>query len=227
MPSERIVRSQINELIQTVLKSNVSPDTLTFVPAIPKTSLQLRLPLRIAYEDPSFFFEISFTSRGKFQSYFFPDNRFETRNSYNDTWSPVIAQFETWLAVVGAESSQPDPWALLDQGSFLKDAIPSASGAQQLFSGSELARLRGFLIEAKRFLVAEAGPTDEQLDLINERLDYLKQSAERQNKQDWAHTAVGVMFTIAIGLAMAPEQANRLLELTADFIKTIFMPLLK
>jgi hypothetical protein len=228
MASPRIVRSQINELIQTVLKSNVLPNTLKFAPAIPKTALLIDLPLSVSYEDTSISFRISYDSGDStFGAHFFPNEKLEPEGGWHKTWSPVIDKFEIWLAVVAKETSQPDPWALLDQGSILKDQIPSARGAEEMFNGPELARLRGFLSEARNLLVAEVNPNPEQLSLIDERLSYLEESAKRQNKQDWAHTAVGVMFTIAIGLVMAPDQANRLFQLTANFIKLIFVPLLK
>ena len=228
MPSPRIVRSQINELVQAILQSGVLPNMLKFIPAIPKTALQIQLPLKVTYEDPSFYFSISYDkSDDTFGAHFFPNNKLEMGRGWHKTWSAVIGQLVVWLAAVAKETSQPDPWELLDQGSILKDQIPSARGAEEKFSDSELVKLRGFLSEARNLLVAEVKPNTGQLNLIDERLSYLDESAKRQSKQDWAHTAVGVMFTIAIGLAMAPEQANRLLQLTANFIKIIFVPLLK
>src|SRR5206468_186767 len=115
--------------------------------------------------------------------------------------------------------------ALLNQGSILADQIP-VDDQSATFDGQELERLHQHIESVREFLLSSAEPTESQLQLIDEKLKYLEDSARRQSKQDWAHTAIGVMCTIAIGLAMAPEQAQRLFALTSEFLKTIFMHLL-
>jgi hypothetical protein len=126
---------------------------------------------------------------------------------------------------IQTELSEPDPWTLLKEGSILADQIPAdVEGAT--FSEEELRRLHQHLESVREFLLSSVEPTETQVQLIDEKLRYLEQAARRQSKQDWAHTAIGVTFTIAIGLAMAPEQAQKLFSLTSEFLRTIFLRLL-
>ncbi len=65
-------------------------------------------------------------------------------------------------------------------------------------------------VKRMRTAMTEAGIalTQDQWQFINDRLDYLVVAAARQAREDWKHTAIGVLVTIVTGLALAPEAAQ-------------------
>ncbi len=144
-----------------------------------------------------------------------------------DKWSQVTGDFSTWLERIQKELAEPDPWLLLRQGNILLDEILLDKEVGESFDQNELRRLHEFIQTLRQFLISEVTPNAEQLRLIEERLRYLEESAKRQNKKDWAHTAIGIIVTIAVGLAMSPEQAHKLFTLTSEFVNTLFMKLLR
>jgi hypothetical protein len=230
MPSQSIFRTELNALVKSLLNSGLDETGFEFSKDFSNKVFDLQLPLQITHKDSGFYFIVDW-ERDSFGSTSFTMSSFPsmTRDDdieYVNIWDAVISSLESWLERVRTEVSQPDPWLLLNQGTILKDSIP-VSGASEKFNEMELFKIHEYLQSIRQLLISDTNPSQGQLELIDERLSYLEDSATRQSKQDWAHTAVGVMFTVAIGLAMAPDQANKLLQLTASFIKTIFVPLLK
>jgi len=215
------------------LDSELERSTFRFAQDLSKTSFKFELPLKVTHKSTGFYFEIAALMPPKpprltyFRATYYPGSAPLAYVANCKEWSGVIKRLDYWLRVLEKEVSQPDPWLLLNQGTVLKDTIPAVAGMVEKFDKAELSKVHEHLDTIRQFLISETRPSKEQLKLIDERLSYLESSASRQSKQDWAHTAIGVMFTIAIGLAMAPEQANRLLQFTANFIKMIFVPLLK
>ena len=232
MPSQFIFRSQLNDFLQAIIESTIPPEAFEFSKDLSNTTFKFDLPLTVIHRVSRFYFDVSFY-RGPssgievFRLKVLPGPEPRETNDSCDTWDQVVSALSVWLGRVQRELSQPDPWVLLNQGTILKDTIPTLYGRVEKFNEVELSKVHDHLKSIREFLLSETDPSHEQLRLIDERLSYLEDSAKRQSKQDWAHTAVGVMFTIAIGLAMAPEQANKLLQLTANFIKLIFVPLLE
>src|SRR5215213_2915668 len=216
MPSQFIFRSQLNELIQTILEANFASGSIEFDKDLSKTDLQIELPLRIIYKGSNFhYFEISFRSSryapsGYFRTEYFPGAEANKESHLNTLWPEIIEQLKSWMNIIKRELSQPDPWILLNQGDVLTNQIPDSGDAAEKLSEEDVQRLYEYTKSLKEFLVSEIKPSQDQLKLIDERLKYLEESAKRQNKRDWAHTAIGVTFTIAIGLALAPEQASKL-----------------
>jgi hypothetical protein len=228
MPSPFIFRSQLNELIKAILEENFI-DSVEFDKDLSKTDLQIELPLRITHKGSNSFFNIRFSS--SFSSTYFVVEYFpgvEAKQEYHlaTAWSEILEWLKSWINVIQRELSQPDPWILLTQGSILTDSIPDSDNITEKLSEEDFHRLGEFTNSLREFLVSEIKLSQDQFKLIDERLEYLEESAKRQNKRDWAHTAIGVTFTIAIGLALAPEQASKLLALTSEFLRTLFIKLL-
>jgi hypothetical protein len=227
MASQFIVRSQLNQLIQTVLQSLVAPDALSFIPDISQTSLQVKLPLRVTLVDHAYFsFEIRYSNADYFHVQYYPDMHRQPTLQSVSSWVSVIKKFREWVEVVGEELAEPDPWSLLKQGSLLTESIPTGSGKDEGFTELELTRVHEHLDGIRDFLISEIKPSLDQLKGIDERFSYLEESARRQSKQDWANTVIGVVFTIATGLALAPDQANKLFQLTSTLLRSIAMKLI-
>jgi hypothetical protein len=226
MPSQMIFRSQLNELIQTVIGEDFAPGSIKFDRDISKTDLQIQLPITIRYKDSDYYFKISFHTSAYYISEYFPGLEPKKESRIFDSWSKAVGWAKTWMDIIKRELSQPNPWILLNQGNMVTDTIPDDNKVPEKLNEEDFRKIHEYIRAIKEFVVSEIKPSPDQIKEIDDRLNYLEESAKRQNKRDWAHTAIGVTFTIAIGLALAPEQASKLFSLTSEFLKTIFMKLL-
>ena len=60
--------------------------------------------------------------------------------------------------------------------------------------------------------------TGDQNQFVRDKLSYLADAAKRQRSADWIHTSIGVLVTIMMGLALAPDEARELLLLTKNLL---------
>lgn len=221
-----IVRSQLNDVVRAIVSSGIDRNDFSFHPAISQSVLSVALPLKIKFGSSSFFFEL-YDYAGDLRVSLFPNAELRGKGGINcPTFDAVIERLNEWLEIVRSQAEQPDPWELLTEGSVLTSNIPVSSGNDEVLNDSELARVREHLAAIRQFLISELSPNADQMKLIEEKLSYLEASARRQTKQDWAHTAIGVVFSIAVGVALAPDQANRLFLLTSEFLQTLFVKLI-
>jgi hypothetical protein len=217
-----ILRSQLNNLIRLIpTYCDISMHAFRLEPEPVTTNFQVELPVRLVCEGTTFFFEL----RSDRDCRHFPGSGGRVNDWHFVSWSQIVTQFKTWLEVIRSEFLEPEPWTLLNEAKILGAEVSSAQDSET-FEEQELATMREHLNVIRDFLIAQVEPTTEQLRLINEKMSYLESAATRQTKMDWANTAVGVMFTIATGLALAPDQANRLFRLTSQLVKTVFMRLI-
>lgn len=223
-----LLRSQLNELVRLALHAGIGSGALNFSEDLSKSSFNVGLPFRIWIQDMNLFFTIGYSEGQRAYSVeFFPSGIPRSAFALRYKWSQVTGDFSTWLERIQKELAEPDPWLLRRQGNILLGEIPLDKEVGEAFEQHELRRLHEFTQALRQFLISEVTPSAEQLRLIEERLHYLEESAKRQNKKDWAHTAIGTIVTIAVGLAMSPEQAHKLFTLTSEFVNTLFMKLLR
>jgi hypothetical protein len=105
-------------------------------------------------------------------------------------------------------------------------SIPTTEAQADRLSEHDLRLVHEFVAHIRELLVSELAPTEQQLAVIDERLGHLEAAAKTQDRKDWAYTAVGVVVTIATSLTLPPEVGHKLLVLTSELLKTIFMRLL-
>jgi hypothetical protein len=221
---QTIFRSQLNKFVELLVSNEIFQNGFELVQDLSKTELIVPLPLRVVHLKTQFYFEVE-----GFNEFFrvgvLPGHTPEIETDFLTNWSHVVDACGEWISRVKREVGQPDPWLLLKQGQILVEEIP-ATDQEEKITPQEQERIEEFVRSLKQFIKDEVNPNDSQLKLVDEKLTYLLESARRQGKRDWAHTAVGVVFTIAIGLAMAPEQANKLIHLTSIFLRTLFIKFL-
>jgi hypothetical protein len=221
-----IVRSQLNDVVRAIVSSGIDRNDFSIHPAITQSVLAVELPMKITFGESSFFFEL-YDYGGELRVNLFPTAELTKKGAITcPTFDAVIERLNEWLEIVRSQTEQPDPWVLLTEGSVLTSNIPISSGNDKVLNDNELAGVREHLAAIRQFLISELSPNADQMKLIEEKLSYLEASARRQTKQDWAHTAIGVVFSIAVGVALAPDQANRLFLMTSEFLQTLFVKLI-
>lgn len=137
------------------------------------------------------------------------------------SWSLQLSYVDTWLRSVKREAKEPDLWAAILQEKILVLAATSPKGRDAPFSAKERRYVSSQLKNLKRHLSTTQNLSNSQMRFITARLNYLEEAAQRQGRRDWIHTAIGVLFTIAVGVALAPDSARELFRLAGTLFQRL------
>lgn len=238
-----IFRSQVNELLGVIIESGISTERFGFYKSdgeplfgndLSRDILEVELPVRITLEGTEFYFRIRYKHKSdewpvEFRADYFPS--FGAGQTFDEktvwSWSGVLKCLRKWIQRLEHEITQPDPWSVYTQGKVLGGDLPSGNIGSERISAEELRRVRNQTRLIREYVVKEAKPTKQQLDEINEKLDYMEESAQRLNKRDWANIAISTILNIVTSLAMDRLKAQGLFGLVAETIRFISVPMLR
>ena len=66
-------------------------------------------------------------------------------------------------------------------------------------------------------MISKFGKQKAEEKIINDKLDYILETLNRQGKKDWMHTSIGVFATLASSLCLSGEQAVIFWQTIKDF----------
>jgi hypothetical protein len=138
------------------------------------------------------------------------------------SFSRALEVFEHWLdrqiKTAIDEELLPDLWATAVE----QLAGSGDSRAVELdFTPEEREQLKLALSTFRLRLIEEFHPTAEQLDAINEKLDYLKAAVDRLNKFDWKGVALSTLIGISTNLSLDTERGRQLYGLFQQALSAI------
>jgi len=142
-------------------------------------------------------------------------------------WYKQLEYAKTWLRSLKKQIDAPDLWTTIIKE---KDLIITALDnriTNSTFNNKEKSNLALRIKELEEYIKNTYVLSTDQISLLNNKLEYLIEASERQGKKDWLHTAIGVLFTIIIGLSLAPEESRDLFQFASDIIKQIIEGTLK
>ncbi len=144
----------------------------------------------------------------------------ETESSYTQGTRPIkiiYGYFRKWLTDYAlpyiSDLSEPDLWSQI--GGSLQPAGHLLIGDPEprQFSAAEKQQMK-LSMEEFRSLVAERfGPSADALSVIDERLSYLSDAAERLNRFDWRGVALSSLISISTALYLNTQEGKELFEI--------------
>lgn len=141
----------------------------------------------------------------------------------------VYDAFSDWytnhVAIYLAEVTAPDLWAQIQSQKPVVSDEPVGSDDREQFSKSEQDQIQMAISEFRQIIIEKHAPTDEQLQLINNRLDYLSEQVSLLNRINWRALALGTLIAVIIQLYLGQEQGKELFELGQRIFSNI-VPLL-
>ncbi len=176
---------------------------------------------RLKYRDGHFYFQFDFRNYlGTLIHYssFSPGKEKAVEDHFADSWSAQAADAREWASVLKREIDAPDLWLEIKKYQATFSLVPPAKLLNEPIPAYEADQIG----EALRLLTDEIKKqfklTTQQNEFVRSKLDYLADAAKRQPRLDWVHTCIGVLITIAMGLAMAPAEASKLWQLTKELL---------
>lgn len=136
------------------------------------------------------------------------------------SWEEQLSLVENWLTNLMREIQAPDLWSLLSEQIALVEAA-AADSPNTPFSTAEMEKIADGLRELQAYIENTQHLDAQKHGYLNSMLGYLVDASQRQGRQDWLHTAIGVLFTIVVGLAMAPDQAKEIFRFVDNVLQAI------
>jgi len=121
------------------------------------------------------------------------------------------------------EQEVPDLWEQLQKYAQQETFIGTAEISNTPFTFPEVENIISSLDRLNVQIENNFNLQGEQLAFVKREIEYLKEATKRQGRKDWMHTSIGVIVSIAMGLALSPEKAKLLWEL----VKSCFVGILQ
>jgi hypothetical protein len=129
----------------------------------------------------------------------------------------VYEWFVRWLLgevhVYVDEKTLPDLWAQIEQQRQLVTANRLLPHEISFFTEQEKPPLRTSIRQFRLLVCENFKPTQEQLGIIDERLDYLSKAVDRLNRFDWKSVALNTVLTVVVALSCDTEKGRLLWNL--------------
>ena len=116
---------------------------------------------------------------------------------YNGTWEGQKQLCWNWADRLKLELESRDLWTELARYQESFTLSPREEIEDTPISAEEADEIRNSIEELEAKLFESYSLGEEQQKFISGRLDYLAETARRQGKFTWVHTAIGVLVTIA------------------------------
>lgn len=118
-----------------------------------------------------------------------------------------------WLQSLKREIETPDLWAQFKQYQITSEVLEDEENPNSQFTEEQLSRVTYGIEQIRTYLLKEY-QREAETRLINEKLDYLIDSAKKQGRIDWKNIFVSTIISIGTSLTLSPEQFNH--------VKTVF-----
>lgn len=169
-----------------------------------------------------------FTIKYKFDYFSFTVTRKEidefivTIHSINNTrkgssvvkWPGIISKFELWTKELNKEINTPTGWENFESENYLNNEFADLN---KPFTIEEKIETRNSLKYLKSKIV-DLNIQDEQLEIIEGKIDELSSKIDELSKFDWKSLFIGTIASIIMSLSLPSESAGMLWE----YIKSAF-----
>lgn len=173
---------------------------------------------RLWHEQSGYFIEFSYwESQGYYYITCSPAEGFPKKSFKIDLWHNVLSLVQRWAFNLRQQIDAPDLWGQLGKYT----AYLSLPPAEELPPDEPISAVDAAEIEDRLWLFADK--VEKRFNLVGDDLKFLRYQtdvlidiAKRSSNKAFVYSAVGVIATIAMSLAMSPEQVKALWQLLHD-----------
>ena len=129
----------------------------------------------------------------------------------------VYGQFKKWLTEHVTDYVDdlmtPDLWAQIEKGKPLVTGDKISGDELTKFSEEEKIQLRLSINEFRQTIITNLCPSETEMQIIEDRLQYLGEALDRLNRFDWRGIALSSLISITTALSLDTEKGRLLYEL--------------
>ncbi len=225
MDKHILLKSQKNEIFELILSREFDPINFQWCEVQSERHRDLPTVPELRFVDSGFFFVFD-TERDRHVARYSPGSERLVVEGAPATWMAQKNHFRTWLSFLKREIEQPDLWYEISKYQLPSDSDSTPADFNEPFTVNEFEQIERGLDQIKSHLLENFAESEEHVQFVEERLQYLTESAKRQGRKDWLHTCIGVIFTMATSLTLAPEEAQNIWLMIKSFVSGIvqFLP---
>lgn len=149
---------------------------------------------------------------------------YEPEGGWED-FDGLTEDFNDWLQnhvkLYIQEQAEPDLWARIESQTPLVNGAAISQEDTNVFSDDEKIRVRMSINEFRILLIKNFKPKSEEIEVINDRLEYLSNSVDRLNKIDWRSVAITTLIAISTTLSLDTEKGRLLFDLFKQIFSSV------
>lgn len=119
------------------------------------------------------------------------------------------------------EEDIPNLWDKLGDFSNIDMSRSFSERDLGFFTAPEKDQVRKSLREFRRLLLEEYNPVNDQLELIDEKLEYLSEAVDRLNRFDWKGVALATTIGIATTMTIDTNTLPKIIQLFQQAFETV------
>lgn len=208
MAQHKLLRSQSNDVFNVLRDAGLDPEMFEWETRQTVNRADIQVPV-LVHRPTDYFFQFDYMRDGHYAR-FSPGRESLIDSEYPGGWPGQLGYVYKWIDYLKREIEAPDLWSSLQQERLLVDAATSSEGEDRPFTQDEVRYISGQLHELKEYIFQTQQLSSEQHEVVELRLNYLADSATRQNRTDWLHTLTGVLLSLVFSLAMSSDGAREL-----------------
>lgn len=209
-----------NELFHLITELGFNPDEFDLIEdtekEFPTTTISykntpLKFIIRNSPENYEYF-DYQYTPYGP--GYVLTD--FEPLNDFTDfntTYSVLKGWLKYTIKGYNEDAQEPDLWSEFKKGNKTLNINQIDFNDKSTFSLDEKKQILMAINELKSLIHKNLQTTQEQQNLVIDRLNYLIEASERLNKFDWKSLAISTLMSITIALSLDTQKGQVLFDL--------------
>lgn len=214
----KLLNSQKDQIFDLIEEQNLSPSQFEFneeqVNVVSHTEKTI-----LSFKNSQYFFQFDYRNGGHY-SIFSPGRSTITEEEFPRNWENQLFYFKEWLLNLLREINTPNKWERLRKE--INEINSGFTVGQEKFSFQEYEELI-IKINQLKGSIKEIGLSRDQILGINNKLDFLVESAKTLSKFDWKSLFVGTIISITIQLGLTPENSKSLWNLITHIFNQLFL----
>jgi hypothetical protein len=150
----------------------------------------------------------------------FPEMPWRPSDGINELVRAFRDWIGAWVIKYIEEDQLPDFWQQLETYKPLVGDTAIGYEDTSDFSAEEQAQARQSISQFRISVLNNFDPSPDQLESIDEKLNYLARAVDRLNRLDWRALAVSTVISIAVSLSADTERGRLLFRLFPDAFRS-------
>ncbi len=209
----KLLQSQKNQIFELLEKSDLSPSLFEIRDTRSLNSKIVNTKLTFKNSDFYYVFGNSRDLKNSHHAIFSPGNTTYREEKHVIGWESQLIVFNKWIEYLKREINAPDKWKRLDEE--INNLGFHFEQDEDKFSYQEFEEI-SIKVNILRERLAKLDLLENQIVVIDSKLDLLVESAKTMKKFDWRSLFVGTFISIIIQLKVNQENAALIWSLIKD-----------
>ena len=218
----KLLPSQKDEIYELITLAELSPSQFEWK-EIPCQLFNQNVDkaTELRYKNTDYHFTFETNAKKMHMAIYCPGKNFYTDQEDTVIWQAQINRVQEWLKSLVREITTPNKWSRLERE--LQGIHINYENGEDKFSVQEYEELKANIKLLQRKILS-IGLIEEEVRIINAKLDHLIPLAENMNKFDWKSFFIGTIMNITIQLGVNKENASALFDVIKQIFNNYLLP---